>query len=48
MVYVPRVVDAELSELLSAVGAVVLEGPRSSAFRRPDGLSVVPIGALGP
>lgn len=29
MVYVPRVVDAELSELLSAVGAVVLEGPRA-------------------
>jgi predicted AAA+ superfamily ATPase len=29
MVCVPRVVDAELSELLSAVGAVVLEGPRA-------------------
>ena len=30
MTYLPRIVDAELAELLEAAGAVLVEGPRAS------------------
>ena len=29
MIYLPRIVDTELSELLAANGAVVIEGPKA-------------------
>ncbi|MCY4077434.1 MAG: ATP-binding protein, partial [Acidobacteria bacterium] len=30
MTYLPRIVDAELADLLEAAGAVLVEGPRAS------------------
>ncbi len=42
--YVEIIVDVELAERLAATGAVVIEG---YGYMRPDGVGIIPIGALG-
>lgn len=55
--YKPRIADKELQRKLAGIGAVLIEGPkwcvkprplsnRKFAYRRTDGVYVVPIGCL--
>lgn len=46
--YVERVVDAELDLLLTGLPAISVEGAKAVAYRRPDGIAVVPAALLGP